>query len=782
MIERDDFIVFKGLSKKEVELRIRQGKVNYDTTTPSKSIKQILIENTFTLFNFINIILGVAIIIVGSYKNLLFLGVVVCNTLISTIQEIRAKKIVDKLSVISSSKAKVIRDGIKKEIHNDDIVIDDLIIYELGDQVIADSVIIDGECEVNESFITGEAKTIYKKKEDTILSGSFIVSGSVKARVIHVGLDNYTSVISRDAKKMKKEINSQIMRSLKKIVKYVSITLVPIGILLLLRQFSIDGNTAQNAVTKVVAAVVGMIPEGLILLVSTVLAISVLRLSKHNVLVQDLYALETLARVDTLCLDKTGTITDGKMEVKDVILVGNHKAYEIDEVMQMISTNLDDKNPTFLAINEKYGNDSKIKSVKNISFSSERKYSGVILKNESYIMGAPEFVLKNNLKEYKNEIDTLSKENRILVLVKMPTLKNNELSDKMDVLAFILIRDKIRKEAIDTIKYFADNDVEIKVISGDNPKTVSNIASLVGIKVKGIYDARYIKDDTDLNLIAEENNIFGRVKPDQKQMLIKALKNSGHVVAMTGDGVNDVLALKESDCGVAMNDGADAARNVSELVLLDSNFDAMPEIVKEGRRTINNVERSATLFLSKTIYASLLALLFLFINYTYPFIPIQMTLINSLTIGIPAFILALEPNKTRVKGKFFINVISKAIPSGITTVINVLLLVFVASLLKIPSEQTSTIAVIITAYTAVLLIYRISKPLNLLRKSLILVLSILFLLVIITTVGRSIFSLEILSANSLLILLALMYVSTRLFRLLSNLLNIIIKKRSNWFI
>ena len=382
---------FKGLYTKEVKQRINNGKVNYDTTTPSKSIKQILIENTCTLFNFINLILGVAIIVVGSYKNLLFLGVVICNTLISTIQEIRAKRIVDKLSVISSSKAKVIRDGKEKEIHINSIVLDDLIIYELGNQVVADSKILDGSCEVNESFITGEAKTIYKKEGDTLLSGSFIVSGNVKAKVIHVGLDNYTSIISRDAKKMKKEINSEIMRSLNKIVKYVSITLIPIGILLLLRQFAIDGNTTQNAVVTVVAAVVGMIPEGLILLVSTVLAISVIRLSKYKVLVQDLYCIETLARVDTLCLDKTGTITEGKMEINDVIPLNNNDINKIDEILEAISTNLNDKNPTFMALNEKYGNDSKVKSINNIPFSSERKFSGIVLEKESYIIGAPEF-------------------------------------------------------------------------------------------------------------------------------------------------------------------------------------------------------------------------------------------------------------------------------------------------------------------------------------------------------------------------------------------------------
>lgn len=764
-----------GLTKEEVDIRKKKGLINYDTTTPSKSIKQILIENTCTLFNFINIVLAVAVIVVGSYKNLLFLGVVICNTLISTIQEIRAKKTVDKLSVISSSKAKVIRDGKTCDIHINEVVLDDVIIYELGDQIIADSKVIEGILEVDESFITGESKTITKKPGDILLSGSFIVSGSATSRVIHVGIDNYTAVISHDAKMMNKEINSQIMRSLNKIVKYVSITLIPIGILLLLNQFHVPSNTTQNAVVSVVAALIGMIPEGLILLVSTVLAISVIRLSKYEVLVQDLYALETLARVDTLCLDKTGTITEGAMEVYDVKPVNNHGMNEIDVIMEAISTNLKDKNPTFKAINEKYGNNSNKKATEIIPFSSDRKYSGIKLEGKTYLMGAPEFILDEEFSLYKKEVDTLSKENRVLSLVSIK-------GSNKDVMAFILIRDRVRKEAINTIEFFKDNDVNLKVISGDNPKTVEAVARSVGIDIVGVFDARKIDENTDINNIVEENNIFGRVKPDQKRLLIRALKNNGHVVAMTGDGVNDVLALKESDCGVAMNDGADAARNVAELVLLDSNFDAMPEVVKEGRRTINNVERSATLFLSKTMYASLLAVLFIFINYSYPFQPIQMTLINSLTIGTPAFILALEANHDLVKGKFLINVISKAIPSGITTVVNILILVFVSSLLGISSAQTSTIAVIITGYTALLLIYRISKPLNLLRKSLLVLLSIIFVIALITPFGREIFSLEFLTPNSLLILLPLMYLSTRLFMLLSRTLNIIIKKKNKWFI
>ena len=772
---------YEGLTKSEVKKRIDSGKVNYDTTTPSKSIKQILLENTVTLFNFINIVLGVAIVLVGSYKNLLFLGVVICNTLISSIQEIRAKKMVDKLSVISSSKASVIRNGKKEKIHINDIVVDDIILYELGNQVVVDSVILEGTCEADESFITGESKMIIKKKGDMLLSGSFIVSGNVTSKVVHVGLDNYTSIISRDAKKIKKDISSEIMRSLKKIVKYVSIALVPIGVLLLLRQFSIDDNTTQNAVTTVVAALIAMIPEGLILLVSTVLAISVLKLSKYNVLVQDLYAVETLARVDTLCLDKTGTLTEGKMEVKEIIPVNDNKISEIDEILNLVAASSSDNNSTINAIKEKFNMGTNIKYIDKIPFSSDRKYSGVILKDKSYIIGAPEFVLKNHYRKYKEIIEEGSLNNRVLALIETDVVKNYEIKGKIKVLGFIFIRDKIRKTAYDTIKYFKENDVDLKIISGDSKETVSSIASRLDINIKGTIDASLISKDMDVNKIVEENTIFGRVKPEQKKLFISALKRNGHVVAMTGDGVNDVLALKEADCGVAMNSGADAARNISEIVLLDSNFNSMPKIVMEGRRTINNVERSATLFLSKTIYASLLALLFLFINYAYPFIPIQMTLINSLTIGIPAFILALEPNKSRIKGKFLVNVISKAIPSGITTVVNILLLVLLASLLKLPTEQTSTCAVIITAYTALLLIYRISKPLNFLRTSLLVLLTSIFALAFIIPAGREIFSLEILSLNSLLVLIPLMYLSTRLFKILSTMIGYVIDKKKKWF-
>ena len=755
-----------GLSNREVSLRIKQNKVNFDTTSPSKSIKQILFENIFTLFNFINIFLAILIIFVKEYKNILFLGVVISNTLISVVQEIRAKKIVDKLSVISSSKAKVIRNKKQISININEIVLDDLICYELGDQIIVDSKIIDGTVEVDESFITGESKVKVKEKGDVLLSGSFIVSGSCKALVIHVGLDNYTSVISKDAKKLKEDVSSEIMKSLNKVVKYISISLIPIGILLFLKQMSISNDDVSGSIVKTVAALVGMIPEGLILLVSTVLGISVIKLSKYNVLVQDLYAIETLARCNSICFDKTGTLTEGSMEVMDVIPLDNNKINEIDSILEAISTNLNDNNPTFKAINLKFGNDSIIKTNDLITFSSIKKYSGISYDNTTYLIGAPEIIFCNKYDKYKNKINELSEENRVLGLISFKKNKNNKIPNNSNILALIIIRDKIRSDVVNTINYFKENECLVNVISGDNIKTVSSVSKRVGIDIIGACDARSIKDDTDLNQLVKENNIFGRVKPEQKKLLIKAMQENGLIVAMTGDGVNDCLALKQADCAIAINDGSDAARNISDFVLLNSDFNGVPNIIKEGRRTINNIERSATLFLSKTVYSILLSLLFIFINDNYPFIPIQMSLISSITIGIPAFILALEPNYKRVNNGFLKRVVNKALPSGITAVLSILLLIILGKVLKLSYNEVSTLAVFVITYTGFLLIYKISKPLNFLRRSLLMILLIIFLFVYNVPFLRNLYSLYKFNILGLLILIFLMYFITRIFKIL----------------
>lgn len=738
-IERFNPDINKGLTYEQVKKRKEDNLVNYDTSVPTKSIKRILFENFFTLFNFLNLFLALAIFLVGSYKNMLFMIIVIINTAISTIQEIHSKRVIDKLSIIAESKAKVIRDGKKEEIHINDIVLDDILELNTGNQISTDSIILDGKVQVNESCITGEPDSILKKVGDTLLSGSYIVSGKCIAKVEHIGEENYTAKISSGAKYVKK-INSEIMISLRKIIRVLAFAIIPIGITLFYTQLHIQALSLQDAVVKTVAAVIGMIPEGLVLLTSTVLAVSVIRLSKSKVLVQELYCIETLARVDTLCLDKTGTLTEGIMEVKDFIPLSKSKD-EMFNILSNIAISSDDENSTIEAIRAYFNNTSKAFTVnQKIDFSSDTKWSGINFKEEgSYVIGAPEFVLKNDFKLYKDKIDKYSKDYRVLILAHSnDTFKNNKLPDNLNVIGIVLISDKIRKEASNTLKYFKEQGVDIKIISGDNPLTVSKIAKQVGIYEYDNYiDMSTLKRDDEIKSIATRYTIFGRVTPTQKEKLIKSLKSNGKTVAMTGDGVNDILALKTADCSIAMANGTDATKNVSQLILLDSNFASMPKVVYEGRRTINNIERSASLFLVKTIYSTILALMFLFMQETYPFIPIQLTLISTVTIGIPSFILALEPNKERVKGNFLKNVISKSLPAGITVAISI----FIISILNqngyIPDEQYSSLSVIATGICGIILLFTLSKtrkgentklPISIFRFSLAIILTIIFII------------------------------------------------------
>lgn len=738
-IERFNPDINKGLTYEQVKKRKEDNLVNYDTSVPTKSIKRILFENFFTLFNFLNLFLALAIFLVGSYKNMLFMIIVIINTAISTIQEIHSKRVIDKLSIIAESKAKVIRDGKKEEIHINDIVLDDILELNTGNQISTDSIILDGKVQVNESCITGEPDSILKKVGDTLLSGSYIVSGKCIAKVEHIGEENYTAKISSGAKYVKK-INSEIMISLRKIIRVLAFAIIPIGITLFYTQLHIQALSLQDAVVKTVAAVIGMIPEGLVLLTSTVLAVSVIRLSKSKVLVQELYCIETLARVDTLCLDKTGTLTEGIMEVKDFIPLSKSKD-EMFNILSNIAISSDDENSTIEAIRAYFNNTSKAFTVnQKIDFSSDTKWSGINFKEEgSYVIGAPEFVLKNDFKLYKDKIDKYSKDYRVLILAHSnDTFKNNKLPDNLNVIGIVLISDKIRKEASNTLKYFKEQGVDIKIISGDNPLTVSKIAKQVGIDEYDNYiDMSTLKSDDEIKNIVTKYTIFGRVTPTQKEELIKSLKSNGKTVAMTGDGVNDILALKTADCSIAMANGSDATKNVSQLILLDSNFASMPKVVYEGRRTINNIERSASLFLVKTIYSTILALMFLFMQETYPFIPIQLTLISTVTIGIPSFILALEPNKERVKGNFLKNVISKSLPAGITVAISI----FIISILNqngyIPDEQYSSLSVIATGICGIILLFTLSKtrkgentklPISIFRFSLAIILTIIFII------------------------------------------------------
>lgn len=742
-----------GLSLEQVELRKNKKLVHYNSDVPTKTIGQIICSNVFTLFNLLNFCLGLLIFLVGSYKNLLFLGVVICNTSISIIQEIRAKKEIDKLSLISERKVDVIRDGKKQTIEISDIVMDDIISYKVGNQVVVDAIIRKGIVEVNESFITGESKSLLKRPGDTILSGSFIVSGTCLSQVIHIGEENYTSKISKDAKYIKK-INSLLLNSLNKIIKLVSIVIVPVGLLLFLNQFFIVKNTFGYAIVNVVAALIAMIPEGLVLLTSTVLAVSSIKLARKNVLIGQLYSIESLARVDTICFDKTGTLTEGVMEVKEFISLTN-KNYDVNLIMSEICHAFELENETMTSLCKYYGCSNKYKVEDAIPFSSERKYSKIKLERlGSFVLGAPEVILDEKIKDFN--INKYNEIGRVLLLAE-------EKYKEIYPIGLIIIQDKIRPKVLETIEYFKRENVDIKIISGDNPVTILNIAKRLGLKLNKHKDVSKMSDK-ELEENVEKYNIFGRVNPFQKKIIINALKKKGHTVAMIGDGVNDVLALKEADSSIVLNSGSDAARNVSEFVLLDNNFDVMPKIVAEGRQTINNIERSASLFIVKTVYATLLAVIFTIIPLEYPFIPIQLTLTSSFTIGIPSFILALEPNSDPLNKNFFMNIFKKAIPTALAIVINILIVVVLGKILNISEAEISTLSVIITGFTGFLHLYRICKPINKLRIVLILTLVIFFTFGIVGF--KNLFSLTILNFKMGLIILILFITTLILLKIL----------------
>ena len=686
-----------GLTQEQVAKRISEGLVNYDDQPKTKSIKQIIASNFFTYFNFLNIALGAAVLTAGiinnelfeGLKNCLFMGVIIVNSIISIIEEIISKKIIDRLSVISESKITTIREGKKEELSLNELVLDDVTILTVGHQIVADSIILDGEVEVNESFLTGEPDAILKKKGDLLLSGSFIVSGSCTAKVEHVGQDNYVATISKEAKYQKKA-NSVIMDSFEKLLKILSIFIIPIGIVMYFSQVNAtDGNVPQ-AIFGTVASLIGMIPEGLVLLTSSVMAVSVIRLSKYKVLVQQLYCMETLARVDVICLDKTGTLTEGRMQVVDFKPVEKHTKEEMKEIMNAFAENSLDTNATMTAIKEYFTKKSTWKKSKAIAFSSERKFSAISFKDkETYYIGAPEVLLKEKSKVLK-EIKKYQTDYRVLLLGSQKVLSDKP--EKIETIGIILFEDIVRKEAKETLDYFKKQGVMVKIISGDNVSTVLNIANKVGLKnVKGLDIVDLNKDE--LEKVVQEYDVFGRVTPKQKKWIIEILQESGRTVAMTGDGVNDVLALKKSDCAISIASGSDAARNVSQLVLLNDNFDALPEVVAEGRRTINNIERSSSLLLVKTIYTVLLILFSIIISSKYFFIPIQLTLITGFTIGIPSFILALEPNNDLVKGKFLLKIVSKSLPTALTVVFNIILVTIFANVFHLDEGLETSLCV-----------------------------------------------------------------------------------------
>lgn len=707
-----------GLSSQQVAGQIQRGLHNGDSGVKSKTEGQIIWENVFTFFNLLNFALAAAVILVGSPRSALFMGVILSNIVIGSFQGIRAKHTIDKLSLISSPKAAVLRDGKRQTIPVEQVVLDDILLLTAGNQICADAVVAAGECEVNESLITGESDPILKQPGEPLLSGSFVVSGQCSAQVEHVGAENYANKIAGDAKYIKKR-NSEIMDSIDLIVKIIGFAILPIGGLLFWKQYFVLGDTFQGSVVSTCAAMVGMIPEGLVLLISLAFAVSVIKLSRHKTLVQDMYCIETLARVDTLCLDKTGTITEGSMQVDGLSPFEGRTEAEMKEALTALVNSLQDDNPTFLALKDYLPGQSPWYASGTVPFSSARKWSGAFFPGKgAYVMGAGEFILGEAFRQRFPQAEEYSKNGqRVLLLARSDSpFEGKSLPEGLEPMGLVLISDKIRREAPRTLRYFADQGVDLKVISGDNAVTVSQIAKRAGLENADRYcDATTLRSDEDIRRAVSEYAVFGRVTPQQKLAFVKALKEDGHTVAMTGDGVNDVLALKEADCSIAMASGSDAARTVSNLVLLDSNFASMPLVVQEGRRSINNLQRSSSLFLQKTIFSALIGVLFIFINYTYPFEPIQQTLISSLTIGVPSFILALEPNRDRLRGKFIFNVLKMCIPAALTMTANIVLLCALSGPLGLASQEMSTLAVILTSLTGFIMLFKVCTPFNSLR-------------------------------------------------------------------
>ena len=760
---RDEDIFAVALTGDEVAARVSEGKVNTNSDAKSKSVGRIILDNCVSLFNILNLFFVVLLITVGSYKDTLFVGVVLCNTIIGIVQEIRSKIAVDRLSIVVSSTIPVIRDGEVKNIDAQQIVLDDVIILRSGAQIPCDCEVLKGFCYANESLLTGESDLIEKQAGSTLLSGSFVTSGEVYAKVKRVGADSYASKILAEAK-VKKKINSEIMRTLNRIITYCSIALFPIGIALFVNGFFFNGFTLKATVTSTVAALVAMIPQGLILLTSTVLCVAVIRLSRRNVLVQQLFCIETLARVDVLCLDKTGTITTGEMEVVEIINI-NETAESNRAALKSIAVCALDKNSTLNAI-DGYINTDYMKAEKVIPFASEKKWSGATLSDgRSYVLGAAECVFDyNSNKELFGRISLVDDKYRVVTLSVSGSGfdERGNLPEGLVPLALVVIKDKIRDNASDTVRYFTEEGVQLKVISGDSNKTVERIATMVGVpNAEKSVDASTLDTDEKIAEAADKYSVFGRVTPDMKKKLVIALKNSGHTVAMTGDGVNDVLALREADCSIAVASGSDAAKHIAQLVLTDDDFSHMPEVVAEGRRSINNIQRSAALFITKTIYSIILGFAFIFIPYifhgvNYPFTPIQMSLLNGLVIGLPSFVLALQPDKNRIRGKFHRNIVSRSWPGSVMVILNIFTLVLLSD--KVAGNY-STLAAILVGLVGVLTIIRLSLPLNPLRTAL-LIFTVAGLFVGVVPLGWF-FDFTALSGFSL-ILLAIMAAATAL--------------------
>ena len=767
----------KGLTSLEVEERIRQGKINKNIDETDRPVWEIVKRNTFTFFNLIFAVIAILISLVQAWNQLIFLPIIVINTIVGIYQEIKAKRYLDQMTLLHAPQSTVIRNGKQEKIASDDLVEEDIIILKTGNQIVADARIVEGSIFVNESLLTGEADEIEKNVDDKLLSGSFVVSGEAKVILEKVGKDSYISKLTEQAKLVSHGEDSEMLRALNKLLKWVSFIILPIAVILFTQNYFVNHNTLQTSVVAMVAAVIGMIPEGLYLLTTIALTLSSVKLARNQVLLHNMKSIESLARVDVLCVDKTGTITEPRMSVEQVFVSPSSEMNEqkfMGVLSNYISANTDD-NDTMKAIREfmleKGDLQNQMTGVKKIiPFSSKVKYSAVCFENESYLLGAPEIVLGKNYEKISSEINHLLKEGfRVLVLARTEEKNYEQLNLGTQALGYVVLANPIRENARKTFNYFAQQGVNIKVISGDNPQTVSAVAKRAGIMgAEHFIDANLLKTEEDLDQAIESYTVFGRVTPDQKRRLVQALKRKGHTVAMTGDGVNDILAMKSADCSIAMASGSDAATQVAQVVLLDSDFGHMTQVVTEGRRVVNNVQRSAILFLVKNLFSIILAIISAIFVFTYPLQASQLSLISLFTIGIPGFLLSLEENDKRIEKDFIKNVILKALPASLTEITAVLGVVIAGAAFKLTASEISTSAVILLAVVGFMILTKISAPLNRFKMGI-----IIFNIVGIILSGfifNSLFSISKISLDSFVLVALLSLFSESLFRNFDSLL------------
>lgn len=720
-----------GLTDEEVRQRVEEGLTNRADISTDKTTKEIVISNVFTYFNLIFLVITILLIMVGSFRNLTFLPIIIGNTVIGIVQEIRAKKTLEKMSLLNAPRADVIRNGSVKQISTEELVKDDVILLTAGKQICADAVVISGNIQVNESLLTGEADEVEKTEGSTLMSGSFVVSGECYARLEKVGNESYISKLSLEAKSMGGKEQSEMIRSINLIVKWVGIVIIPIGLILFWQSHFVNGESITKSVTSTVAAIIGMIPEGLYLLTTVALALSTMKLARKKVLLHDMKSIETLARVDVLCVDKTGTITEPDMKLKEIFLCknsgadGTQTALTLDELKSLILDYANasvDNNATMLALKayaaEALTNNTSAlhrTAVSQQAFSSSLKYGSVTFSDGTYLLGAPEFIMHEDFARIEEEIIPYAdKGDRVLLFARYNGENvENGINGSVTPLGFVALANPIRANAVKTFEYFKSQGVAIKVISGDNPRTVSRIAIQAGIEsAESFVDAATLDTEDKIADAVNKYTVFGRVTPKQKKQLVKALQAKEHTVAMTGDGVNDILAMKDADCSVAMASGSEAAAQAAQVVLLDSDFAHMPDVVYEGRRVVNNIQRSASLFLVKNIFSLLLSLFSVILMVTYPLEPAQVSLISMFTIGVPGFLLALEQNKDRIKGHFITNVMLKALPGGLTDVIAVGALVVCGEVFCISDASIGTIATLVLSVVGFMILFKISEPLN----------------------------------------------------------------------